>query len=90
MTAPGTTPNTPAIGLVFDINPADPAVVAVLVGVATLLLVAAAVCFRNGKSQRRTGDGGVGQEEEEEEQQQRQHEGQVSVCCSVPTLCVGG
>eukprot|EP00903_Cladosiphon_okamuranus_P006535 g6386.t1 len=60
--------------MVFDINPADPAVISLLVGVACMLL-AAAVCFRNTrKSQRRSG-GGVAEEKEEEEQQQ--HEGQA-------------
>eukprot|EP00752_Nemacystus_decipiens_P003970 g3636.t1 len=78
MTAPDTTPNTAAVGLVFDINPADPAVISVLVGVATLLLFAA-VCFRNGKCQRRNGGGGVGGEEQhqEQQQQQQQHKGQT-------------
>lgn len=83
MTASDTTPNTASVGLVFDINPADPAVISVLVLVGVALLLAA-VCFRNGKSAR----SGVGGEEGEEEEEE--HEEQVRVCCGASTLCVGG
>lgn len=77
MAVSDTTPNTPAVGLVFDINPADPVVISVLVGVACLLL-AAAVCMRNGKGNQSRG-GSV----EEEEEEERPQEGQVNVCCGV-------
>lgn len=80
MTASDTTPNTAAVGLVFDIDPADPRVISVLVGVACVLVVAA-VCFRNGKTQRRSGGGA--------EEQQRQHQqGQVNMCCRASVLCL--
>ena len=94
MAAPDTTPNTPAIGLVFDINPADPVVISVLVGVASFLLVAA-MCLRNGSrlsfhTQFDNECGGVGQEEEQQQQQQQQYDGEVSVCRGVFKLCGGG
>ena len=52
MTESETTPNTAAVGLVFDISPADPAVVSVLA--ALLCLVVAAVYWYSRRSGRNT------------------------------------